>query len=244
MKNLKITILSISCGFTLLASGNVGAPPSLFPMYSVGNEDFSNANLWDDTATACPGVSAPGTIPTSSHIANICSGHTVTLTAPVTVNSVTVNGTLTLSSTLTTVATSGITLTSSGTLTVNAGGAINGNLTTYGLAIGGSLRFTAGNKTITNFSATSVIPTLDVSLMNTGDTITVSGPGTLDFASITGGSLTCGGTPYYNGYGISGSCTVTVTPAPPPPISAPIDFSFNHKPVEIFTTEIQAKHGM
>lgn len=124
-----------------------------------------------------------------------------------------------------------------GTLTLTAGATVGGNVITYGSGLLGTLKFTAGNKTIIASSA-ATIPVLDLSLMTIGQTITTM-TSTVTFGSVTGKKLECpAATPYSAGSAIPAGTTCTVVAAPI--ISAPIDLNFSKTP-EIFATEIELK---
>jgi hypothetical protein len=131
-------------------------------------------------------------------------------------------------------------------LTLTAANTVAGNLTLNHGAISdlfqGVLKFTTGNHTITATGA-QVIPTLNVSGMATGNTITTAGTGNVTITNpIVGGSLACpSGTPYVVGSTIATGtiCTVTVTVIQA--VAAPIDFSFSHKKPEIYSREIKIK---
>jgi hypothetical protein len=112
-----------------------------------------------------------------------------------------------------------------------------------GIWAGGVLKFSSGNKIIVNFNSPLAPIALNISSMATGDTITIhaASSSTVTFSSVTGGSLSCGGTAYTAGNPIAAgtTCTVTVVAAPPA-VSAPLDFDFN-KSSKVFTTDVKVK---
>ncbi len=265
--------------------------------YSTGNgADFTTANNWDDSASACPGAAGSGvTAPAVTDTFYICDTHTVTLAAPATVGEVIVGagGTLALGAFPLTATTrlfigdqpssTGGTVTSgattvhqlamlsvgsdpfsgsavsanlgdanitgavnlnNGTLTLGSNSKVGGNLgTAPTTTFVGTLRFTAGNKTIGPGSAGYTIPNLNLSLMATGDTITIAGGGpagrTVIFTNVAGGSLTCDGTPYAGtALALTTVCTVTVAAGGGGgAISAPM-FSIEEKPT-IYSEEVK-----
>jgi len=114
-------------------------------------------------------------------------------------------------------------------------------LGTWGVT-GTGLKLGAGNKAIHNFSsATITIPSLDLSLMAAGATISFNGTDPMIFTSVTGKSLECpAGTPYTGGTTQIASpktCTVVAAAAVNNSVSAPI-FSTKEKPA-VFSEEVK-----
>lgn len=127
-------------------------------------------------------------------------------------------------------------------LTLTVANAVTGDVTlnhgTITDLLQGVLKFTAGNHTITT-SGTQTIPSLALSGMATGNTITIAGNG-VTITAVSGGNLDCpSGTSYVAGSAIASgtTCTVTVDQSNVnQPISVPAGLSFNELP-EIFATE-------
>jgi hypothetical protein len=125
----------------------------------------------------------------------------------------------------------------------------NGNGASAVGTFSGTLKFDSGNKIIVH-DGTGVrsIGTLDLSVMATGNTITIDGGGSggsVAFGSVTGKNLECpASTAYTAGSSIAAGtvCTVgaVVTGGGGGAISASIDLNYS-KQVETFTTEIELK---
>lgn len=89
------------------------------------------------------------------------------------------------------------------TLTVTAASVANvGTLffqASAAMTAGSVLKLSSGNKVIATMATNTDIPSLDVSAMTNGNTITIgfaAGTGNITFSAVTGGNLTCGGVPY------------------------------------------------
>jgi len=110
--------------------------------------------------------------------------------------------------------------------------------TTWG---GGTLKFSTGDKKISNENPSLPQIALNISSMTTGDQIIIDGgTNSITFSGVTGGTLDCGG-PYTPGDSISPwtACTVTVTGGGGGggTVSAPI-FSTKEKPA-VFSEEVK-----
>jgi hypothetical protein len=126
-----------------------------------------------------------------------------------------------------------------GVLTLSADNVINGNVRLYE-NIDGTLKFSAGNKTITGGGKT--IAALDISAMAAGDTISMVAGGTLTITN-TVANLECpAGTSHVGGTALASGTTCTVVaaapppPVVPPPISASVDL--NSQKSVIYSKEI------
>jgi len=206
----------VVCGLALLASGQAfAASYSRVGSSTIADADLTDGTMWIDNAMTC-GMSPPaavgGTIAmTNADTVIICVGHSLNLTTAATFGA--------------------------GTLEFELGPPGDPSGTT---GAGAGLKFSIGNKTISNGNTSLPAIALDISSMAIGDTITI-GTNPVTFSSITPNTkgLECPtGTPYTPGSAVAAPkiCSVvavTVTPS----VSAPI-FSTKEKPA-VFSEEVK-----
>lgn len=186
-------------------------------------------NLTNNATAAGDVVLGPVTF--DSTAATVGGSQTTTFTGLLTVTGT--GGALTLAGS--TILNGGFTLTSPGTITLASTNTVGGNVTTYGSAISGVLKFGAGNKTITASDTSVVIPAVDVSAMSAAQRITVGTTNGIKFTNVLGGTLTTSAPAAYV-FGATIAATDYVTVTPTPAVSAPI-FSSKEK-AKVFVEEV------